>query len=47
MSASFEKSSTKASCFLGCALLRRDSVCTALTPDSALSTYMVCRRGSS
>ena len=36
MSASFMKSSTKTSCFFGCARLRRDSVCTALMPDSDL-----------
>ena len=40
MSASLRKSSTKTSCFFGCARLRRERVCTALMPDSVLSTYM-------
>ena len=33
---SFRKSSTKTSCFFGCARLRRDRVCTALIPDERL-----------
>ncbi len=36
ISASFWKSSTNVSCFLGCARLSRDSVCTALMPESGL-----------
>ena len=44
-SASLAKSSTMVSCFSGCVRLSRDSVCTALTPPSFLSTYIVCRSG--
>ena len=43
----FWKSSTKQSCFCGCARLSRDKVCTALMPESGLSTYIVCSSGSS
>jgi len=42
-----EATYTNTSCFLGWARFRRDSVCTALMPDSILSTYIVCSSGSS
>lgn len=46
-SAVFAKSSTNVSCLPGRVRLSRDSVCTAFTPASFLSTYIVCSSGSS
>ena len=44
-SASLAKSSTIVSCFSGWVRLSRESVCTAFTPPSFLSTYIVCSSG--
>ena len=44
-SASLAKSSTIAPCLPGWVRLRRESVCTAFTPPSFLSTYIVCSSG--
>ena len=44
-SASLAKSSTNVSALPGCVRLSRDRVCTALTPASFLSTYIVCSSG--
>jgi hypothetical protein len=44
-SAELAKSRTKVSVLPGQVRLSRDSVCTALTPDSFLSTCIVCSRG--
>ena len=44
-SASFAKSSTIVPFFSGCVRLSRESVWTAFTPPSFLSTYIVCRSG--
>src|SRR5258708_37270015 len=44
VSESFMKSRTNVSCFGGRARLSRDSVWTALMPDSTLSTYIVMQQ---
>ena len=44
-SAGLVKSRTKVSVFPGWVRLSRDRVCTALTPESFLSTYIVCSSG--
>jgi hypothetical protein len=44
-SASLRKSSTNVSVFSGWIRLSRESVCTAASPTSTLSTNIVCRSG--
>ena len=44
-SASLAKSSTAVSFFSRCVRFSRESVCTAFTPPSFLSTYIVCKSG--
>ena len=44
-SGSLAKSSTTVSSLFGQVRFSRDRVCTALTPPSFLSTYIVCRSG--
>ena len=41
----FTKSSTNGGAFPGATRFKRDSVCTACTPSSRLSTYIACSSG--